>query len=156
MRRWPNRDAQSLRRSFGRCPSRAGSTSSVGSTSAWVVIQIITYCMTKEVSMTTLLKSRAKAGRKRRSAKAAVCPNALTAAKTRFVLEVARASGLGGGEKTYLLKRPAERGSCCGCEEKDGYHLRHPARGSCVGVSRHRRRFRRMARDPRWPTTGGL
>ena len=67
--------------------------------------------------MTTFAKSRAKAGRKRR---AAACPDTLTAAKTRFVLEAARASGLVGGEKTHLLSARLNEGLVAAAKKRMG------------------------------------
>jgi hypothetical protein len=74
----------------------------------------------KEIIMTTLVKGRTRPGRKRRSAKTAIGPDTLTVAKTRFVLEVARASGLVGGEKTHLLSARLNEGLVAAAKKRMG------------------------------------
>jgi hypothetical protein len=70
--------------------------------------------------MTTVVKSRAKPGRKRAVAKPAAPAEMLTAVRARFALEAARASNLLGGDKTHLLSARLNEGLVAAAKERTG------------------------------------
>jgi hypothetical protein len=72
------------------------------------------------ISTRTAAKGHAQARHKRKAAKSAISSDALTTAKTRFVLDAARGGGLLEGEKTHLLSARLNERLVAAAKEKMG------------------------------------